>query len=102
MARSENSKCGWSGTCLLPFDKMPVGLCFDDGSSVDFEMWSMTMAMIICAVPEFKFSRRGKRSRHEMLEKVATLPSELQNKIRVSAKEKVLRSSPKPWRVALC
>src|SRR5882762_2210608 len=68
---------------------MPVDLFFSDGSSVDSEMRSMTMSMIVSAVPEFKFTHREKRCRCEMLEKVAVLPIEMQNKIQASAKEKL-------------
>ena len=49
----------------------------------------MTMSMIVSAVPEFKFTHREKRCRCEMLEKVAVLPIEMQNKIQASAKEKL-------------
>ena len=81
---------------LLLFHKMPIELRFADGSSVDSEMRTMTMSMIVTAIPEYKFSRQEKRCRREMLERVATLPAELQEKLRaaVNGKQKdILRET---------
>ena len=72
-------------------NKMPIELQFADRSPVDLEMRTMTMAMIVSAVPEYKFSRREKRSRQEMLERVVMLPVELQAKLRAVAKDKRMK-----------
>ena len=75
-------------TCPLPFNKMPIELRFADGSSVDSEMQTMTMSKIVSAIPDYKFSRQEKRCRREMMERVATLPEELQKKLRAAVKGK--------------
>ena len=67
---------------------MPIELHFTDGTLVDYEMRSMTMAMIVSTVPEFKFSHQEKKCRRQMLERVAVLPTELQTKLRMVAKKK--------------
>jgi hypothetical protein len=53
--------------------------------------------MIELSIPEFKFHWREKRSKREMLEKVVTLPLELQDKVCTLAREKrmeILFSKP--------
>ena len=80
-------------TVLLFFYKrMPIEVQFADGSPVDSELRTMTMSMIVSAVPEFKFSRREKRCRKEMLERVAILPEELQGKLRTVARMKQMEA----------
>jgi len=71
---------------------MPIELRFIDGLSVDYEMETMTMAMIVSTVPKFKFSRQEKRCRQQMLERVAILPTELQRKLRMVVKEKQMEA----------
>ena len=80
-------------TVLLFFYKrMPIEVQFADGSPVDSELRTMTMSMIVSAVPEFKFSHREKRCRKEMLERVAILPKELQGKLRTVARMKQMEA----------
>ena len=75
---------------------MPIELHFADSSSVDSEMQTMTMSMIVSTIPEYKFSRQEKRCWHEMMERVATLPEELQKKLRSAVNGKQMDTLHKP------
>jgi hypothetical protein len=67
---------------------MDNNLRFEDGSVVAVELEKMTMAAIASAIPISSFTRAERRNRHEMLKKVAVLPSELQAVLRGLAMEK--------------
>jgi hypothetical protein len=64
---------------------MSNNLKFTNGMLANVQMKKMTKSMIMAAAPEIAFGRADKRSKSHLLETIACLPLEVQNRIGVLA-----------------